>query len=246
MIPDLGDFTTLGRGGSDTSGVALGVALKADKVDIFTDVDGVAKADPRVVPEAEFLEHIHYDTMLEMARYGAGVIHPRAVRTGRDGDTAIEVRSTFNNNPGTIINRDPDESSPVGIATLGPLESLVLEHDILGLEVRATWEQDRLIMSLVDEAHGALILGASPEKAQELATVKEELKASIRRIDTNQSWVSLIGSTDSRLGSEGTHLLEKNGIEVSYQEQSDRRQTYIIPSIKENHAVKVLYDAFLK
>ena len=246
IIPDLGDFTTLGRGGSDTSGVALGVALKAEKVDIFTDVNGVARADPRVISEAEFLDHINYDSMLEMARYGAGVIHPRAVRAGRDGGVMIEVRSTFTTIQGTIINASPDPFPIVGIATLGPLETIALEKDILGPELRAEWEKDRLIMSLVDDDRGALILGAPSEKTQELAAVKKELGDQITRTNFNQTWLSLIGKMDSSIGKDGYHILGKNGIKVSYQEQSDRRWTFIIPSADEKRGIEILYHSYIK
>ncbi len=246
VIRDLGDFTTLGRGGSDTSGVALGVVLRADRVDIFTDVDGVAKADPRVVPEADFLNHINYESMLEMARYGAGVIHPRAVQKGKDGDIPIEVRSTFTTNPGTIISSDRDEFPVVGIATMGPMETLVLEEDILGLEKRASMEKNSLIMSLVDEDSGFLILGAPKEKSQELFEAKEALGEFILKTIGNQSWISLIGTSESIIGNKDDNLLGKNGIKVFYQEHSSRRKTYIVSSIEEKRAIQILYNEYLK
>ena len=246
VSPELGDFTTLGRGGSDTSGVALGVALNAEKVDIFTDVNGVARADPRVVPEADFLEHINYDSMLAMARYGAGVIHPRAVRAGRDSGIPIEVRSTFTTTRGTIINSSPDLFPIVGMATLGPLETIVLERDILGPEERAIWEKDRLIMSFVDESNGCLILSASSEKSDELAAARAELGKYVIGADANQSWLSLIGAADLTIGNQSDQILEKNGIKVFYREHSDRRNTYIVPSEDESRGINILYNEFIK
>lgn len=99
-----GEITTLGRGGSDTSAVAIATALKAKRCDIYTDVEGVYTTDPRVVPNASRLESISYDEMLELARVGANVLHPRSVETAKQFDVPLRVRSTFNlNNLGTLI-----------------------------------------------------------------------------------------------------------------------------------------------
>ena len=98
-----GDPVTLGRGGSDTSAVALAGALKADACETYTDVDGVYSADPRLVPDARRMEEITYDEMLEMARLGAGVMQPRSVEMGMYFNIPIHVRSTFTNKPGTMI-----------------------------------------------------------------------------------------------------------------------------------------------
>lgn len=97
------DVTTLGRGGSDTTAVALAGALKADVCEIFTDVDGVYSADPRVVKKACKMQEITYYEMLEMARLGAGVMQPRSVEMGQQYGVPIHVRSTFTKEKGTII-----------------------------------------------------------------------------------------------------------------------------------------------
>jgi aspartate kinase len=101
-----GDITTLGRGGSDTTAVALAASLNADRCMIFTDVDGVYTADPRIVPEAKKLAVISYDEMLEMAVLGAVVMQPRAVEVALAYGIDIEVRCSFNENPGTIITKE--------------------------------------------------------------------------------------------------------------------------------------------
>jgi aspartate kinase len=98
-----GDITTLGRGGSDTTAVALAGAMAADVCEIFTDVDGVYSADPRVVKTARRMREITYNEMLEMARLGAVVMQPRAVEMGKHYGVPIYVRSTFSREPGTII-----------------------------------------------------------------------------------------------------------------------------------------------
>lgn len=98
-----GEITTLGRGGSDTTAVALAASLNADFCEIFTDVDGVYTTDPRVEEKAHKIERISYDEMLELATLGAGVLHPRCVEVGKDAKVKINVRSSFNHNQGTTV-----------------------------------------------------------------------------------------------------------------------------------------------
>ncbi|MBF7097049.1 aspartate kinase [Alkalibacter mobilis] len=97
------DITTLGRGGSDTTAVALAAALHAERCQIFTDVDGVYTADPRIVPTAKKIHAISYDEVLELASLGAKVLHPRSVEMAGKYNVPLEVKSSFNNNEGTII-----------------------------------------------------------------------------------------------------------------------------------------------
>lgn len=105
-ITENNDITTLGRGGSDTTAVALAAALKADVCEIYTDVDGVYTADPRVVPDARKLRDISYGEMLEMASLGAGVLQARAVEFGAHHGVVIHVRSTFSEEPGTWVREE--------------------------------------------------------------------------------------------------------------------------------------------
>ncbi|MBV8196095.1 MAG: aspartate kinase [Candidatus Dormibacteraeota bacterium] len=101
------DITTLGRGGSDTTAVALAVAVGAEGCDVFTDVAGVFTADPRLVPEARLIPEIAYEEMLELAAAGARVLHPRAVEIGEAYSIEIRVLSAFEDQPGTLIRRHP-------------------------------------------------------------------------------------------------------------------------------------------
>src|ERR1041384_5575595 len=102
--PD-GHITTLGRGGSDLTAIALAAALKADLCEIYTDVDGVYTADPNIVPDARKLERVSYDEMLEMASLGAKVLQSRSVEFAKKWGVAVHVRSTFKRDPGTIVTR---------------------------------------------------------------------------------------------------------------------------------------------
>lgn len=116
-----GDIITLGRGGSDTTAVALAGAMQADVCEIFTDVEGVFSSDPRIVSDVKKIDEITYEEMLEMARLGAGVMQTRAVEVGHNLRVPIHVRSTFTDEPGTII-KNPDaedcrDKSIVGVAS---------------------------------------------------------------------------------------------------------------------------------
>ena len=103
-VTEGGEITTLGRGGSDTSAVALAAALNAERCDIYTDVEGVYTTDPRVVPNASKLKEISYEEMLELAHAGANVLHPRSVETAKLNNVPLRVRSSFKiNNLGTLI-----------------------------------------------------------------------------------------------------------------------------------------------
>src|SRR3954470_262404 len=105
-INDEGHITTLGRGGSDLTAIALAAAIKADKCEIYTDVDGVYTADPRVVKDAQKLEEISYDEMLELASLGSKVMQSRSVEFAKKYGVVFEVRSSFNHNPGTIVKEE--------------------------------------------------------------------------------------------------------------------------------------------
>ena len=100
---DTRDITTLGRGGSDTTAVALAAALGAERCEIYTDVDGVFTSDPRMVPKAHKIDHISSEEMLELAGSGAKVLHIRAVEYARRQNVTLVVRSSFSDDPGTIV-----------------------------------------------------------------------------------------------------------------------------------------------
>lgn len=125
-IDDDFNITTLGRGGSDTTAVALAAVLRADACEIYTDVDGVYTTDPRVIPEARRVSRISYDEMLELASLGAGVMHSRSIEFGKKFDTPIHVRSSFTDVPGTMIVTEPERPDlPVSGAAITKDEALI-------------------------------------------------------------------------------------------------------------------------
>lgn len=112
------DITTLGRGGSDTSAVVIGRFFKAESVHIFTDVPGIAFIDPKIVPQAKYMEYVDIKYMYELARWGVGVVHPRALVEAQKFDIELFIRSTFAKGWGTRIIKDAKMRGPVGIAII--------------------------------------------------------------------------------------------------------------------------------
>ena len=122
-IDDNGDITTLGRGGSDTSAVALAAALGADECVIHTDVDGVYTTDPRLLPEARQLAQVSYDEMLELSSLGACVMHSRSIEFAKKFGVAVHVRSSFSDTVGTIITETPETNTAVSGAAITKQEA---------------------------------------------------------------------------------------------------------------------------
>jgi aspartate kinase len=158
---ELGDPVTLGRGGSDTSAVALAGSLKADSCEIFTDVDGVYSADPRIVKDARKMKEITYYEMLEMARLGAGVMQPRSVEMGKYFNIPIHVRSTFTTKPGTMIREDytmeekdfiirgvAHDDKVAKIAVLGVPNNPGIAHSIFSALAEANVDVDMIVQSI--------------------------------------------------------------------------------------------------
>ena len=115
-INEKSDVTTLGRGGSDLTAVAIAAALKADYCDIYTDVDGVYTTDPNMVPQARKLDKISYDEMLEMASLGAKVLQTRSVEFAKKYNVPVRVLSSFNDNPGTLVTKEDADMEKVVVS----------------------------------------------------------------------------------------------------------------------------------
>jgi aspartate kinase len=239
------DFTTLGRGGSDTSGVAVGVALGARRVEIFTDVDGVASADPRLLPGARILSRVSYEAMHELARFGAKVVHPRALASGRAGHTPIVVRSTFSDAPGTLIADVEDERPLVGLAALPPMDTVVLSAGAVAHATRDAWERLRLVMSIVDAASGEVVAGTADDKAGELRDALREAGLEPARSFDRCCWLSVVGDA-AALGRQHPHWLARfadQRVEVRAHELAGRRSTYVLPEAARHRASRLLHDA---
>ena len=124
------EITTLGRGGSDTSAVALAAALKADCCEIYTDVPGILTTDPRIVPDAQLMTEITSDEMLELASLGAKVLHPRAVEIARNYGVLLVVRSSWTDEPGTrVVSPIPQPRSLAGLEIAHPVDAVEFDLD---------------------------------------------------------------------------------------------------------------------
>lgn len=156
-----GDITTLGRGGSDTTAVALAGAMQADVCEIFTDVDGVYSADPRVEKKARRMREITYNEMLEMARLGAVVMQPRAVEMGKHYGVPVHVRSTFSREPGTIIREAytveekefiirgvTHDTSVAKVAILGVPDRPGIAYKVFSALAKANIDVDMIVQSI--------------------------------------------------------------------------------------------------
>lgn len=132
-MTDEGEITTLGRGGSDTTAVALAAAIKADVCEIYTDVDGIYSTDPRMVKCARKLAEISYDEMLELANLGAAVLHPRAVEYAKHHNVRLVVRSSFNYNEGTVVKEETSVEQGVVVSGIA-YDKNVARISILGVE----------------------------------------------------------------------------------------------------------------
>ena len=244
VFPDTLDLATLGRGASDTSGVALGVALGAERVEIFTDVIGVASTDPRLVPRARWVRRASYGRMHEFARFGAKVVHPRAILAGWKGRTPVVVRSTFSLDPGTYIGEVDDEGLVLGVATLAPMETALAGAVEIPEDVQRHWERQRLVMFLRDRDTGGLVLGAPADKSGELDRTLAEagLPTDTRRAGT--AWVSIIGepaALEARRARDA-QCLARAGVACLYGERVPGRTTFVVEAEGLGPAVSSLYD----
>ncbi|MGM0841558.1 MAG: aspartate kinase [Bacillota bacterium] len=163
-ITDKGEVTTLGRGGSDTTAAALAAALKADRCDIYTDVDGVYTSDPRIVPRAAKIDTLSYDEMLRLATMGAGVLHPRAIKHAKEHHVPLVVCSSLNEGRGTVISGRTQRNAPiVGVAYQKDIsvltmfdcqggESLILyDLDSHHIETEIIKYQENLVLIVKDQ-----------------------------------------------------------------------------------------------
>jgi len=130
------EITTLGRGGSDTSAVALAAALKADRCEIYTDVPGILTTDPRLIPQAQLMDEITCDEMLELASLGAKVLHPRAVEIAKNFGVPLVVLSSWTDDPGTLVSSTPPQfRSLEGLELTKPVDAVEFDLDQAGVSL---------------------------------------------------------------------------------------------------------------
>jgi aspartate kinase len=257
------DVTTLGRGGSDTTAVALAAALGADKCEIYTDVSGVFSADPRVVPEAKKLKHVSFEEMLEIAATGGKVLALRSVEFARNHNVVLEVRSSFTWEPGTLVNEENKEMEQ-------PIVSAVTS-DVSAAKLTITGVPDQpgiaasLFRGLADKAINVDMIvqnisqagttdisftvpktdvAAAVEIATQIAPV---IGADNVSIDENVAQVSLIGAgmkTNPGVTATMFEELAKLGINIEMISTSPIRISCMVRRDNAETAVKALHKAF--
>lgn len=176
------EITTLGRGGSDTTAVALGGHLNAERVDIFTDVPGVAVTDPRLVPNARYIREISYDDVYRLAVNGANVIHPNAVLLGKQYNIPIRILSTFTDDPGTLITNDESNLRIIGFGIKKQEDTSIISFIFNG-DYRDEIK-DELDRFLLDEKEYLINIENSDDKAS-IAIKNEVLAEFLQRLYSN-------------------------------------------------------------
>lgn len=261
---DQGNITTLGRGGSDTTAVALAAALKADECQIYTDVDGVYTTDPRVVESARRLHQITFEEMLEMASQGSKVLQIRAVEFAGKYKVPLRVLSSFEDGPGTLITleEDDDMEKPVvsGIAFNRDEAKLTIRgipdvpgiaSRILGAVGRANIEVDVIVQNVAQDNTASLTFTVHRNelaKAEEvLNKVAKDLEATTVESDAEIAKVALVGvGMRSHAGVAATmfEALAKDNINIQMISTSEIKITVVIDERYLELAVRGLHSAF--
>ena len=262
-VTEHGDVTTLGRGGSDTTAVAIAANLKAKRCDIYTDVDGIYTTDPRVVPEAKKLDSITMEEMLEMAGKGAKVIQIRAVEFANKFKVPVRVLSSFEPGSGTLISLEENnmenalvsgiafqkdqvkitlhgvvDTPGIAYGILGPLSNENIEVDVIVQNVSVNGKTDfTFTVSKEDELSATNIIKAN----------KNALQYEDVLIDPSISKVSLVGvgmRTHAGIASEAFKSLAENDINIQMISTSEIKITIVINEINTEKAVKCLHKTF--
>lgn len=253
------DITTLGRGGSDTSAVALAVVLKADKCQIFTDVDGVYTADPRIVPNAQKQDEVNYDEMLELATLGAQVLHNRSVEMAQKYGVELEVLSSITNEKGTIVKENVAVEKTLirGVAKDDNIAriSIVGLEDIPGVAfklfdrlAKKHVNVDIILQSVGRDGTKDITFTVSKDQQDIAMEVVTEFDKNAKiSCDNNISKVSIVGSgmeTHPSVAAKMFEALYAADINIQMINTSEIRISVLIDINDSKKAVKVVHDAF--
>ncbi|MDA8674394.1 aspartate kinase [Gammaproteobacteria bacterium] len=262
-ITESGDVTTLGRGGSDTTAVAIAAQMKAERCDIYTDVDGIYTTDPRVVPEAKKLDKITMEEMLEMAGQGAKVIQIRAVEFANKYNVPVRVLSSFEPGSGTLISleeKDMENGLVSGIAfqkdqmkyTLhGVSDTPGIAYSILGPLSDANIEVDVIVQNISVDGKTDFTFTVSKEDEHATSEVIKQIKNSLDFddviVDSQIAKVSLVGvgmRTHAGIASTAFKALSENDVNIQMISTSEIKITIVINESAVTKAVKALHEAF--
>ena len=259
------NITTLGRGGSDTSAVALAAALKADVCDIYTDVDGVYTTDPNICSNARRLDRITYDEMLEMARAGAKVLQPRSVELAKKFNVPVYVKSSFTDEGGTLVTREEKEMEMEkevvsGVTYDRDQAKITVIHvpDRPGVAARIFMPLseknivvDMIIQNASIQGHTDLTFTVSRkdirEATQIISDVVRDVGAEKLEVDDNVAKVSIIGVgmiSHSGVAARMFDTLAREGINIMMISTSEIKVSCVVEAKYTELAVTVLHDAF--
>ena len=260
---DTKDVTTLGRGGSDTTAVALAAALGADVCEIYTDVDGVFTADPRIVPHARKLDRMTFEEMLEMAAQGAGVLQVRSVEFGRNYGVRIHVRSSFSYSPGTWVGPEEylvENAIISGVAHDTSEAKMTVQHvpDKPGVAARiftsladANVNIDMIVQNVSEEGETdisfTLPRGDTRRAREVLEGVVDEIGAKGLVLDEEVAKVSLVGAgmkTHPGIAARMFAALSEAGVNIGMISTSTIRVSVVVAKSDVETAVRAIHDAF--
>ena len=259
---DTKEITTLGRGGSDATAVALAAALGAEKCEIFTDVEGVFTADPRIINSAKLIDEITYDEMLEMSSSGAGVLMARSVEFGRRYNVPIIVKSTFTNNKGTVVKEKTMEEAIVSGVThndkevkftlFGVPDQPGIAGTVFGSLSEIGTNVDMIVQNVSKESITDISFTAPSEQQKDvedtLKNISKQLNAKGYDVDENIARISIIGAgmkSESGVASKMFKTLGDNKINISMISTSPIRVSCVISSNDIEKALNVLHEEFI-
>ena len=259
---DTKEITTLGRGGSDATAVALAAALGAEKCEIFTDVEGVFTADPRIINSAKLIDEITYDEMLEMSSSGAGVLMARSVEFGRRYNVPIIVKSTFTNNKGTVVKEKTMEEAIVSGVThndkevkftlFGVPDQPGIAGTVFGSLSEIGINVDMIVQNVSKESITDISFTAPTEQQKDvedaLKNISKQLDAKGYDVDENIARISIIGAgmkSESGVASKMFKTLGDNKINISMISTSPIRVSCVISSNDIEKALNVLHEEFI-
>jgi len=258
-----GDYVTLGRGGSDTTAVALAAALHADKCEIYTDVDGVFTADPRVVPEARKIEEITYDEMLELATSGAKVLHSRSVELAKKYGVQMVVRSSLNESEGTVVKEVEKmekmlitgvaaDRNTARISVIGVEDKPGIAFRIFHRLAKNGINVDIILQSVGREGTKDISFTVSQDDLKEAIAVLEENKEAltIKEITSNAevAKVAIVGAgmmSNPGVASQMFEALYSYGININMISTSEIRITVLIDEKDVDRAVRAIHEKFM-
>jgi aspartate kinase len=262
-VSEDGSITTLGRGGSDTTAVALAAALEADLCEIYTDVDGVYTTDPRVVKQARKIDKISYDEMLELANLGAGVLHPRAVEFAKHYNVALMVRSSFNTNLGTLVEEEATmeqgqivrgvahDMNVVKVALVGITSQIGNLYKVFEALAAKSVNVDIIVNSQVEGNKSDISFTTTVDERDQTIAVLESLLPSLGNpqiiVEEDLAKVSIVGAgmiSNPGVAAQMFGALAENGISIKMVSTSEIKVSCVVEKALAHRAVQVLHTAF--